>query len=332
MAGSPFCLSSLLCEEDHESCLNDDQQDQETTLDKPCFIAEDEDEFVQNMFKREEDFFRFKGSSFSSSLSDVSSSISQSWLKSARLDALEWIYNTRAFFGFHYKTAYLSITYFDRFLSRRYIDNGKMWAIRLLSVACLSLAAKLEECNAPMLSEFHVQDYEFESNVIQRMELLVLSALEWKMGLTTPFSYLNYFTNKFCGGESQQRFPASTAVELIVAITKETNSIVIRPSIVAASAVLVASDDQLTRKTMELKTNVISFWQSEHKEDMYSCCNLLQEIKGKRKVTKTPQEMAFSPNVLSKNSSFHSAESTKRRLTFNDCDDRSSPVNKVHRT
>lgn len=95
-----------------------------------------------------------------------------------------------------------------------------MWAIRLLSVACLSLAAKLEEGNAPMLSEFHVQDYEFESNVIQRMELLVLSALEWKMGSTTPFSYLNYFTNKFCGGESQQRFPASTAVELIVAITK----------------------------------------------------------------------------------------------------------------
>lgn len=100
MADSPFCLSSLLCEEDHESCFNDDQRDQETTLDKPCFIAEDEDEFVQNMFKKEEAFFRFKGSSFSSSLSDVSSSISQSWLQSARLDALEWIYNVCSFFPF----------------------------------------------------------------------------------------------------------------------------------------------------------------------------------------------------------------------------------------
>ena len=98
-------------------------------------------------------------------------------------------------------------------------QNGKMWAIRLLSVACLSLAAKMEECNVPILSEFPTEDYDFESKVIQKMELLVLSTLEWKMGSITPFSYLSYFINKFCG-DSRPKELVSRAVELIVAITK----------------------------------------------------------------------------------------------------------------
>lgn len=38
-----------------------------------------------------------------------------------------------------------------------------------------------------------------------------------------------------------------------------------RPSIIAAAAVLAAFDSQLTRKIMELKMNVISFWRSEDK-------------------------------------------------------------------
>lgn len=37
----------------------------------------------------------------------------------------------------------------------------------------------------------------------------------------------------------------------------------IRPSIIAAAAVLAASDGQLTRKTMELKMSLMSTWHSK---------------------------------------------------------------------
>ncbi|POO00720.1 Cyclin [Trema orientale] len=329
-----FCVSTLLCQE-NESCLNEQGYEENTYIDvKPYdyFVSEDgEDEYFENLFRRETCF----GSKGSSALDDYSD-ISQTWLKSARLDAVDWIFNTRAVFGFHFRTAYLSITYFDRFISKRYIDNGKMWPIRLLSVACLSLAAKMEECDVPLLSEFPTQDFDFESNVIQRMELLVLSTLEWKMGSITPFSYLSYFINKFFG-DSRPKGLVSSAVELIVAMTKETNLIDSRPSIIAAAAVLAASDNQLTRKIMELKMSVISFWQSDDKEHMYSSYNLMQEI-GKRKV-KTP-ELSITPNVLSRHSgshylneniSYNSPAGTKRRLTFNESD-HSGPVKKVHRT
>lgn len=79
----------------------------------------------------------------------------------------------------------------------------------------------MEECKVPTLSEFPVQDYDFESKVIQRMELLVLNTLEWKMGSITPFAYLRYFINKFCG-ESRPKGLVSSAVKLIMTITKGT--------------------------------------------------------------------------------------------------------------
>jgi cyclin D5 len=181
------------------------------------------------------------------------------------------------------------------------LQEGKLWAIRLLSVACLSLAAKMEERKVPPLSEFPVEDYCFGNKVIQRMELLVLNTLEWRMNSITPFAYLHYFIHKTCG-ESTPKETVSRAVELIVAMIKgivisfippfaylrcfihktlgfpsfihefnkflhpmfcvEIDLLDHRPSIIAAAAVLAASNRQLTRKELELKMDMISSWGS----------------------------------------------------------------------
>lgn len=94
------------------------------------------------------------------------------------------------------------------------MQNEKVWAIRLLAVACLSLAAKMEELKAPALSQFAVDDFIFESKVIQRMELLVLNTLEWKMGSTTPFSFIPHFISKLTI-ESPPSCKVSEILELI---------------------------------------------------------------------------------------------------------------------
>jgi len=39
-------------------------------------------------------------------------------------------------------------------------------------------------------------EHVFEAHTIQRMELLVLSTLEWRMSVVTPFSYIDYFFHK----------------------------------------------------------------------------------------------------------------------------------------
>lgn len=229
--------------------------------------------------------------------------------KWARLNAINWTLNAKSIFGFHIRTAYLSLTYFDRFFSRRPIDNEKEWAIQLLAVACLSLAAKMEERKVPALSQYSVDGYNPKGNVIKRLELLVLNTLKWEMGSITPFEFLHYFITKFFGDSKPPTDLFSRAIELISSILKEISLMDHRPSVIAAAAVLAASDDQLTRTTMEFKINVIPSWGSSEKDHMFSCYNLLVEIEMEK--SKTPK-------------------STKRKLTCNADSDKQSPP-KIHR-
>lgn len=83
-------LSSLLCQED-EDCFNEKLGEHEehkyTNLD-PFFVLENEDEYIEELVQREaclglEGYVNFDGCS----------TIGQSWLKCARLDAIQWILN-----------------------------------------------------------------------------------------------------------------------------------------------------------------------------------------------------------------------------------------------
>jgi cyclin D1/2/4, plant len=62
--------------------------------------------------------------------------------------------------------------------------------------------------------------YVFEAKTVQRMELLVLSTLKWRMQAVTPFSFLDYFLHKFNNGRRPPRFTLYRAAELILKIVK----------------------------------------------------------------------------------------------------------------
>ncbi|CAL9763372.1 unnamed protein product [Musa acuminata subsp. burmannicoides] len=204
-------------------------------------------------------------------------------LKSARSDAVRWILKMKVLFGLGMRTAYVAASYLDHFCVHRSIDSmrDKNWAIRLLSLSCLSLAVKMEELKVPALSEFRTEDYRFQTEAIQRMELLILSTLEWKMSMITPFSYLSYFASRFQEHGSEDL--AWEAITLILAsiegqilvrsimfsiqsfnvlpllsLNAAINLVEYRPSVVAAAAILAASHERLTQKSVELKLSAIS--------------------------------------------------------------------------
>ena len=61
-----------------------------------------------------------------------------------------------------------------------------VWMARLLSMACIFVAAKMEYC-APALSELDAGgSYKFYSASVRRMELLVLPTLGWSMATLRP--------------------------------------------------------------------------------------------------------------------------------------------------
>ncbi|GMH17977.1 hypothetical protein Nepgr_019818 [Nepenthes gracilis] len=290
--------SSLLC------------QESETRLDEDL---DDDDEYIQVLLKRETGAVSVRNSVCL---------VLQDWAKNARLDAVDFILNTTALLGFRFQTAYLSLSYFDGFLSERIIDSEKSWAVQLLSVACLSLAAKLEECPVPILSELQGGEYNFNSKIIQRMELLVLNTLQWKLASVTPFAYLPHFINKFCNQSSPGGI-ISRIREHILAVVREVNLMNHRPSAIASAAVLVALDQRLTRKAMELKINAIPASRFLDTEDVFTCYNIMQRLEfDKIMLPKFLLSPDLSPgtDVLQDHSVASSVRSKRKRLTFNDSD------------
>ncbi|XWS24121.1 hypothetical protein CRYUN_Cryun28dG0073600 [Craigia yunnanensis] len=304
-------LSGLLCLE-NETCLVEKKE-----LVGENYIAVYDEECVKMLFDREMSFGFKKNESL----------VLSNCLKYARLEAIRWILKTRAVFGFRFQTVYLSVVYFDRFLSRmRSIDSEKSWAMKLLSIACLSLAAKMEEIKVPALSEFQTEECNFESNVIQRMELLVLNTLEWRMTSITPFAFLHFFITKMSKEYPQGHFMSST-VQFILAIMREISLMEHRPSVIAAAATLMALDQRLTRKALECTMNSVSYCGFLEIEDVFTCYDLMQKLEMEKvNIPKSVNLPDLSPthlraiNVLDDSSSSAAVCTKRKRLTFNKSD------------
>nr|GMC60163.1 cyclin-D1-1 [Ipomoea batatas] len=110
--------------------------------------------------------------------------ISQSLSTAAREDCIQWMLKVLRYYIFRPLTVYLAINYVDCLLySRRLPINGWLLQLTLLSVACLSLAAKMKEPLVPSLLDLQVEGakYIFEPKTIRRMEFLVLTILDWRL-------------------------------------------------------------------------------------------------------------------------------------------------------
>ncbi|ONK75629.1 uncharacterized protein A4U43_C03F18890 [Asparagus officinalis] len=208
---------------------------------------------------------------------------------SVRGDAIDWITKVITQYSFSPLTACLSINYLDRFLSVYEVPKSKVWMTQLLSVACLSLAAKMEETEVPLILDLQVGEakYMFEAKTIQRMELLVLNTLKWRMQAVTPFSFLDYFLNKFNNGDSKMMSLVSRSIELIINSIRGIGALEFRPSEIAAAAALVSLkeiqaidiDKALTDCIIDLDKSPrsfksLSFLRAKKPHWGFGCCKL----------------------------------------------------------
>ncbi|CAF1706943.1 hypothetical protein HID58_054823 [Brassica napus] len=167
-----------------------------------------------------------------------------------RREALNWILKACEEHQFGPMCICLSMNYLDRFLSVHDFPSGNTWAVQLLAVACLSLAAKVEETEVPMLIDLQAghPQFVFEAKSIQRMELLVLNRLEWRLRAITPFSYIRYFLRKMskCDQEPPNTL-ISRSLQVIASKTKAgIDFLEFRPSEVAAAVALSVSGELYT--------------------------------------------------------------------------------------
>ncbi|GAB2274843.1 hypothetical protein Dimus_009616 [Dionaea muscipula] len=174
--------------------------------------------------------------------------------------------------------SYLAVNYLDRFFSSQGMPQAKPWVVKLLAISCVSLAAKMME------KEFHISDIQcgegliFDSQTIERMELLILGALQWRMRSITPFAFLHIFISLFKLKDPPLRQALKArALEIIFISQNETKFLEFKPSIVAASALLSASNE-LFPMQLHCFRRAISLCSFLNKEILCRCCQVMQEI------------------------------------------------------
>ncbi|KAL2477383.1 Cyclin-D4-1 [Forsythia ovata] len=192
----------------------------------------------------------------------------------SRQDSINWIFKVHAHYQFKPVTAYLSVNYIERFLSSHSLPESG-WPFQLLSVACLSLAAKMEEPYVPLLLELQILEprFVFDPKIIQKMELRVMATLKWRLHSVTPFDYLHYFISKLSPPGSEldpYTHILSTSSDLIVNTTRAIDFLGFPPSVIAAAAVITAAGESVDSATD-------TFHKRTNKESVRSCHQLMEE-------------------------------------------------------
>ncbi|KAK8558679.1 hypothetical protein V6N13_098323 [Hibiscus sabdariffa] len=201
----------------------------------------------------------------------------------ARQDSINWILKAppfpflkrvHAYYNFSPVTAFLSVNYLDRFLSSHSLPLENGWPFQLLSVACLSLAAKMEEPEVPLLLDLQVLEprFVFEPKTIQRMELRVMAILNWRLHSVTPFDYFHHFLCKLPSFSHSFDSLISASSDLILSTTRVIDFLQFAPSTMAAAAVFCAAGEG-----SQFPADDALFHESVDKEMARSCHQLMEK-------------------------------------------------------
>ncbi|GMH31140.1 hypothetical protein Nepgr_032983 [Nepenthes gracilis] len=242
----------------------------------------------------------------------------------SRAQSVAWMLKVRSFYGFQPGTAYLSVNYFDRILYSHRFPQTKGWPLQLLSVACLSLAAKMEEPVVPSLLDLQVESakFFFQPRSIQRMELFILHVLDWRLRSITPFSFLSFFAYKVDASGNFMGFLHSRANDIILSNIQDTIFLEHWPSSIAAAAILCAASEI---PNLSVTPEHAESWCDGLKKDrVLRCYRLMQQcLVDRRKPPRViPQFRIMTltnirPNNSSPSSSSSSASSSCKRRKLN---------------
>ncbi|XP_044470455.1 cyclin-D3-3-like [Mangifera indica] len=220
-----------------------------------------------------------------------------------REEAIEWIFKVKAIFGFNALTAVLAINYFDRFISSFKFQRDTPWMGQLTAVTCLSLAAKVEETQVPLLLDLQVEEseYVFESKTIQKMEILVLSTLNWRMNPVTPISFFDHIVRRL-GLKTHLHWEFMRRCEnLLLSVIVDSRFIAYPPSVLASATMLQVIKEVEPLNHVEYQTQLMSVLKiSEDK--VKECYMLILEVASshrRRHKRRSPSQSApGSPNAV----------------------------------
>ncbi|KAH6834338.1 hypothetical protein C2S53_012085 [Perilla frutescens var. hirtella] len=240
------------------------------------FCWEWDDEELQSLFSRERE------TSLKSNITRFSS-----FLFLARKQAVEFIFSISSYHGFSASATILAVNFLDRFMFdyANNFDKDKPWLMQLVAVASLSLAAKVEETHVPLLVDLQVEDakYLFEAKTIQRMELLILSALKWRMNSVTPLSFIDHIVRRLGLKSHVIHLEFLRSCEnLILSVISDSRLLGYFPSVLATATMLhVVHQDECCANLIECENTMLDVLKISKKE-VDDCYGLILDVVSSR--------------------------------------------------
>ncbi|KZV53771.1 hypothetical protein F511_00037 [Dorcoceras hygrometricum] len=213
-----------------------------------------------------------------------------------RKQALDWMCKARAYHKFGESCLYLAVNYLDRFLSVYNMpvcssEKGgkKKWTTQLVAVACLLLAAKVEEVNVPSTLGIQAGESEvvFQGKTVVRMEIVVLEFLKWRMRAYTPCNYIDYYLRKINDTEFPPEPLISRSLDIILSTIEGIDFLGFRPSEIAAAVALNVSGGMDIDKALPRFIGI-------DKEKVVKCLGLIQDLTSSSR-TRVPSSVPHSP-------------------------------------
>ena len=142
-------------------------------------------------------------------------------------------------------TAFQAIGLMDRvFVSERLNDASKQGSFQLIAMACIMIAAKLEEVDAKVPTLCYLNDLSdntYTVRALQQAEVSILQFLQWNLHFITPICYMKYFLRKMATGIPLVDQETHTTVVLLLGLALQDHRFIsYRPSLLCAACLACA--------------------------------------------------------------------------------------------
>ncbi len=147
---------------------------------------------------------------------------------------VDWLLEVTIEYKLQTETYFLGIDLMHRFLS---IEQCAREKLQLVSVCCLWVAAKYEECVPPPVDDFaYITDDTYSCDEFRAMERTILNALDFNLTVATARTFLK----RFCHVASSSIETALLSGYLTEMVQRDVNFLNFKPSLIAASAVALS--------------------------------------------------------------------------------------------
>ncbi|KAL9999116.1 putative cyclin domain-containing protein [Helianthus debilis subsp. tardiflorus] len=201
-------------------------------------------------------------------------------LMGLRKESVDWMIRVGTHYGFVALTTVLAVNYYDRFLFSASFQRDKPWMNQLVAVACLSLASKVEEIQAPLLLDLQMEGtkFVFESKTIMKMELLVLSSLDWKMNPVTPLAFIDYIMRRLGLMTHDLHYEFLRRCErILLSVCNDSRFLQFVPSVMAAAIMCIVSKEIEPVNTLDYR-NQLTKLLNISEENLDACSKFISDV------------------------------------------------------